>query len=154
MRSRFTSSAARSSASRPPRPCRTPPTAISREPTSDISFVRCARRSPAARGNATVRPCEIAPARAGDDRMKVSFFETGRYPSSPDMPREWPVPSAAYDPAVGAKAYRGIVERARLVEKLGLDWINLSEHHYSPRILTPPPPLPAAYRPSHFDHIQ
>src|SRR6202049_4309767 len=86
--------------------------------------------------------------------MKVSFFETGRYPNSPDMPREWPVPSAAYDPAGGAKPYRGMVERARLVEKLGFDWISLSEHHYSPRILTPSPPLSAAYLASHVDNIK
>jgi alkanesulfonate monooxygenase SsuD/methylene tetrahydromethanopterin reductase-like flavin-dependent oxidoreductase (luciferase family) len=86
--------------------------------------------------------------------MKVSFFETGRYPSSPDMPREWPVPSAAYDPAVGAKAYSDMIERARFVEKLGFDWISLSEHHYSPRILTPSPPLSAAYLASHVDNIK
>ncbi len=61
--------------------------------------------------------------------MKVSFFETGRYPVTPDTPREWPVPSAAYDPAVGAKAYSGMIERARFVQKLGFDWISLSEHH-------------------------
>ncbi len=77
--------------------------------------------------------------------MKVSFFETGRYETPPDMPREWPVPPAEYDPAVGAKAYRGMVERARHVAKLGFDWISLSEHHYSPRILTPSPPLSAAF---------
>jgi tetratricopeptide (TPR) repeat protein len=43
--------------------------------------------------------------------MKVSFFETGRYSVPSDIPREWPVPSGAYDPAVGAKAYQGMVER-------------------------------------------
>src|SRR5436853_7665935 len=86
--------------------------------------------------------------------MKVSFFETGRYPSSPDMPREWPVPSAAYDPAVGAMAYRGMIERARFVEKLGFDWISLSEHHYSPRILTPSPQLSAAFIAAHVTKIK
>ncbi len=69
--------------------------------------------------------------------MKVSFFETGRYVTPPEVPREWPVPSGAYDPEAGAKAYRGMIERLRYVEKLGFDWISLSEHHYSPRILTP-----------------
>ena len=86
--------------------------------------------------------------------MKVSFFETGRYPVSPEVPREWPVPSAAYDPAVGAKAYRAMVERARFVERLGFDWISLSEHHYSPRILTPSPPLSAAYLASQVETIK
>src|SRR2546430_4082169 len=86
--------------------------------------------------------------------MKVSFFETGRYPSSPDMPREWPVPSAAYDPAVGAEAYRGRVERARFVQQLGFDWISLTELHYWPRILTRGPPLSAAYLASQVDGIK
>ena len=56
--------------------------------------------------------------------MKVSFFETGRYAVSPDLPREWPVPPAAYDPALGAQAFQGMVERARFVEKLGFDRIH------------------------------
>ncbi|HVC57142.1 MAG TPA: LLM class flavin-dependent oxidoreductase [Stellaceae bacterium] len=76
--------------------------------------------------------------------MKISFFETGRYVPSPDTPREWPVPSGAYDPAIGAKAHRAMIERLRYVEQLGFDWISLSEHHYSPRILTPSPPVAAA----------
>jgi alkanesulfonate monooxygenase SsuD/methylene tetrahydromethanopterin reductase-like flavin-dependent oxidoreductase (luciferase family) len=77
--------------------------------------------------------------------MKVSFFETGRYVAPPGTPREWPVPSGAYDPEIGEGAYRAMIDRARLVEELGFDWISLSEHHYSPRILTPSPPLSAAW---------
>src|SRR5207237_1375191 len=49
------------------------------------------------------------------------------------------------DPEIGAGAYRAMIDRARLVEELGFDWISLSEHHYSPRILTPSPPLSAAW---------
>src|ERR1041385_3619772 len=77
--------------------------------------------------------------------MKVWFFETGRYVAPPDMPREWPVPAGAYDPESGASAYKGMVERVRFVEKLGFDWISVSEHHYSPRILTPSPVVSAAF---------
>jgi alkanesulfonate monooxygenase SsuD/methylene tetrahydromethanopterin reductase-like flavin-dependent oxidoreductase (luciferase family) len=77
--------------------------------------------------------------------MKVSYFETGRYVAPPDMPREWPVPSGAYDPEIGARAYQGMVERVRFVEELGFDWISVSEHHYSPRILTPSPVVSAAF---------
>jgi alkanesulfonate monooxygenase SsuD/methylene tetrahydromethanopterin reductase-like flavin-dependent oxidoreductase (luciferase family) len=62
----------------------------------------------------------------------------------PGTPREWPVPSGAYDPEAGVKAYRAMVERLRYVEELGFDWISLSEHHYSPRILTPSPIVAAA----------
>lgn len=77
--------------------------------------------------------------------MKVSYFETGRYQPPPDLPREWPVPPGAYDAATGVTAYQGMIDRVRLVEKLGFDWVSLSEHHYSPRILTPSPTVAAAF---------
>ena len=38
-----------------------------------------------------------------------------------------------------------MVERVSLAEQLGFDWVSLSEHHYSPRILTPSPPMAGAY---------
>src|ERR1041385_4813750 len=99
------------------------------------------------------RACARAPASArttntpahGNAAMKVSFFETGRYVTPPDLPREWPVPSGAYDPEIGARACRAMVERVRLVEELGFDWVSVSEHHYSPRILTPSPLVSAAF---------
>src|ERR1700761_3537514 len=86
--------------------------------------------------------------------MKVSYFETGRYQSPTDMPRMWPMPSGAYDAAAGADVYRGMVERISFVEKLGFDWVSLSEHHYSPRILTPSPPMAAAYLSSRVHNIK
>jgi alkanesulfonate monooxygenase SsuD/methylene tetrahydromethanopterin reductase-like flavin-dependent oxidoreductase (luciferase family) len=88
--------------------------------------------------------------------MKVSYFETGRYRAPPSLPvpAEWPVPTAAYDPEAGAEAFRGMVERIRYVEELGFDWISLSEHHYSPRILTPSPPLSAAFIASQIKTIK
>ncbi len=77
--------------------------------------------------------------------MKVSYFETGRYRAPETLPGQWPMPSGAYDSAAGAQVYQGMVERIEFVERLGFDWVSLSEHHYSPRILTPSPPLAAAY---------
>jgi alkanesulfonate monooxygenase SsuD/methylene tetrahydromethanopterin reductase-like flavin-dependent oxidoreductase (luciferase family) len=77
--------------------------------------------------------------------VKVSYFETGRYAAPRPLPAEWPVPPASYDRAAGAGAYRGMVERLELVEKLGFDWISVSEHHYSPNRLTPNPVVSAAY---------
>jgi alkanesulfonate monooxygenase SsuD/methylene tetrahydromethanopterin reductase-like flavin-dependent oxidoreductase (luciferase family) len=35
--------------------------------------------------------------------------------------------------------------RTRFLEELGFDWVSLSEHHYSPRILTPSPAVSAAW---------
>jgi alkanesulfonate monooxygenase SsuD/methylene tetrahydromethanopterin reductase-like flavin-dependent oxidoreductase (luciferase family) len=77
--------------------------------------------------------------------VKVSFFETARYAPPGPLPAEWPVPSGSYDPGAGAEAYRGMVERLEYVEALGFDWVSVSEHHYSPRILTPSPIVAAAY---------
>src|SRR5882762_10216624 len=77
--------------------------------------------------------------------MKVSFFETVRYVSPQPLPSEWPAPSGAYDPAAGSAAYRGMLERLEYVEELGFDWVSVSEHHYSPRILTPSPIVSAAF---------
>jgi alkanesulfonate monooxygenase SsuD/methylene tetrahydromethanopterin reductase-like flavin-dependent oxidoreductase (luciferase family) len=86
--------------------------------------------------------------------MKVSYFETGRYVSPPGLPREWPVPAGSYNPETGAEAYRGMVERVRFVEELGFDWVSVSEHHYSPRILTPSPVVSAAYLAARVDKIK
>jgi len=86
--------------------------------------------------------------------MKVSLFETGRYVVPPELPREWPVPAGAYDPVVGVKAYAGMIDRLRLVEELGFDWVSVSEHHYSPRILTPSPVVSAAFMAAHVTKLK
>jgi len=77
--------------------------------------------------------------------MKVSYFETARYLAPRPLPAEWPVPPAAYDRQAGVVAYRGMIERMQFVEKLGFDWISVSEHHYSPQRLTPNPIVSAAH---------
>jgi len=77
--------------------------------------------------------------------MQVSYFETARYQVPPTVPAEWPVPPGAYDPDTGAQAYQGMVDRMLYVEELGFDWISVSEHHYSPRILTPNTAVSASY---------
>src|SRR5580692_9307102 len=77
--------------------------------------------------------------------MKVSFFETGRYQTPVPLPAEWPAAPANYSPEAGDKAYQTMIERLEYVEAIGFDWVSLSEHHYSPRILTPSPIVSAAY---------
>jgi hypothetical protein len=77
--------------------------------------------------------------------MQVSYFETGRYYTPSNLPREWPMPSGVYDREAGLRAFRGMIERNRYVEKLGFDWVSVSEHHYRlVRLLVPelqPPDL-------------
>src|SRR5262245_8600359 len=77
--------------------------------------------------------------------MKVSFFETARYRAPRTVPAERPVPSGTYDHEAGAQAYRDMIPRLEFVEELGFDWVSVSEHHYSPRILTPSPIVSAAF---------
>src|SRR5438093_7768040 len=86
--------------------------------------------------------------------MKVSFFETARYQAAKPLPSEWPVPSGVYEPDAGARAYRGMIERLEFVEELGFDWVSVSEHHYSPRILTPSPIVSAAFLAAHLKKIK
>jgi hypothetical protein len=86
--------------------------------------------------------------------MQVSYFETGRYHAPSNLPRQWPMPAGAYDREAGSRAFRGMVERSRYVEELGFDWVSVSEHHYSPRILTPSLPIAAAYIASHVHNIK
>ena len=85
--------------------------------------------------------------------MRVSFFETARYRPPRALPSEWPAPSGAYDRDAGAQAYQGMIERLQYVEELGFDWVSVSEHHYSPRILTPAPIVSASYIAAHLKKI-
>ena len=86
--------------------------------------------------------------------MKVSYFETARYRAPGKLPPEWPVPPAVYDFAAGSQAYGGMVERAQHVERLGFDWVSVSEHHYSPRRLTPAPIVAASHLAAHAPRIK
>src|SRR5207244_1150324 len=92
--------------------------------------------------------------REGGPSMKVSFFETVRYLAPEPLRPEWPVPSGAYDREAGAQAYGGMIERLQLVEELGFDWVSVSEHHYSPRILTPNPIVAAAFIAAHVKKLK
>src|SRR5919108_529931 len=86
--------------------------------------------------------------------MKVSFFETVRYLPPEALPSDWPAPSGDYDREAGARAYERMTERLQYVEDLGFDWVSVSEHHYSPRILTPSPVVSATYLAARVDKIK
>ena len=59
-----------------------------------------------------------------------------------------------YDFAAGGAAYRGMVERLQHVERLGFDWISVSEHHFSPRRLTPAPIVAASHLAAHSTKLK
>jgi alkanesulfonate monooxygenase SsuD/methylene tetrahydromethanopterin reductase-like flavin-dependent oxidoreductase (luciferase family) len=86
--------------------------------------------------------------------MQASYFETGRYYAPSNLPRQWPMPASAYDREAGLRTFHGMVERSRYAEELGFDWVSVSEHHYSPRILTPSLPIAAAYIAQHVHDIK
>ena len=85
--------------------------------------------------------------------MKVSYFETVRYRAPAALPAEWPVAAGVYEPEVGRRAYVEMVERLRVVEDIGFDWVSVSEHHYSPRILSPSPIVVGAYIAAHVKRM-
>lgn len=77
--------------------------------------------------------------------MKISYFETAQHFSDRPLTGEWPVPPGYAQEDAGEQAYAGMLRRLRLLERLGFDWVSLSEHHYSPRTLTPNPATMAAF---------
>src|SRR6266481_7563056 len=99
------------------------------------------RRAAARRRRARGLHLQPDPLNRGGAEMQVSYFETGRYYAPSNLLRQWPMPAGVYDREAGLRAFRGMVERSRYVEELGYDWVSVSEHHYSPRILTPSLPI-------------
>jgi alkanesulfonate monooxygenase SsuD/methylene tetrahydromethanopterin reductase-like flavin-dependent oxidoreductase (luciferase family) len=49
----------------------------------------------------------------------------------------WPAPPELYDSKVGQQTFDDFLEYAEMADQLGFDWVSISEHHYSPHILTP-----------------
>ena len=70
--------------------------------------------------------------------MKASFFSSVPY-VAPVASRDWPAPPALCDRKAGVDTMNRAMEQALFAEELGFDWVSVSEHHYSPRILTPSP---------------
>jgi alkanesulfonate monooxygenase SsuD/methylene tetrahydromethanopterin reductase-like flavin-dependent oxidoreductase (luciferase family) len=85
--------------------------------------------------------------------MKASFFEPIRYVTPQQLPAQWPLPPALYDPEVGGQTFQSVIERLALVEELGFDWVSFSEHHYGARILSPSPIVMASHIAAHLHRI-
>lgn len=75
--------------------------------------------------------------------MKASFFASVPY-AGESATRDWPAPPVLCDRETGVRTMSRAMEQALLAEDLGFDWVSVSEHHYSPRILTPSPMIFAA----------
>jgi len=70
--------------------------------------------------------------------MIAGFFNTVAY-AGPWTASAWPMPPALCDREAGSRTMSQAIDQAVLADELGFDWISVSEHHYSPRILTPSP---------------
>jgi alkanesulfonate monooxygenase SsuD/methylene tetrahydromethanopterin reductase-like flavin-dependent oxidoreductase (luciferase family) len=49
----------------------------------------------------------------------------------------WPAPPDLYDSSIGQQTFDDFLEYAEMADNFGFDWVSISEHHYSPHILTP-----------------
>lgn len=86
--------------------------------------------------------------------MQVSFFEPIRYVAPQPLPAQWPLPAGLYEPEAGERTLEGVLNRLTLVEELGFDWVSVSEHHYSARILSPSPIVMAAHLAAHVRKLK
>jgi alkanesulfonate monooxygenase SsuD/methylene tetrahydromethanopterin reductase-like flavin-dependent oxidoreductase (luciferase family) len=70
--------------------------------------------------------------------MKASFLCGVHYEGvEAHLQEGWPRPPSLFDRDIGQRTYDNFLEYAALADDLGFDWISVSEHHYSPLILTP-----------------
>ena len=69
--------------------------------------------------------------------MQVGFLNPVSYAGAPAT--TWPVPPERCDREAVTETMRRGKEQLRLADTLGFDWVSVSEHHYSPRIMTPSP---------------
>lgn len=70
--------------------------------------------------------------------MQVGFLNPISYAGNP-VTTAWPVPPALCEREAASATMRRATEQLRLADELGFDWVSVSEHHYSPRILAPSP---------------
>ena len=75
--------------------------------------------------------------------MKAALFCTSRYNGKASH-SVWPAPTDTYDVKEAERSMRGTIERYRLGDELGFDWVTVAEHHFAPFSMTPNPMVMAA----------
>jgi len=71
--------------------------------------------------------------------MKAALFSA--VPYGGQASEGWPVPADLYADETAQRSYSAAIERFRLADETGWDWVTVAEHHYSPFSLTPNPML-------------
>ena len=75
--------------------------------------------------------------------MKTCFLGTGGYVG--EVPsRAWPVPPEQCSREEAMRSMDTAIRQYKLAEEVGFDWVSISEHHYSPGLMTPNPGILAA----------
>jgi alkanesulfonate monooxygenase SsuD/methylene tetrahydromethanopterin reductase-like flavin-dependent oxidoreductase (luciferase family) len=72
--------------------------------------------------------------------MKTCFLGTGAYTGDVAQ-RGWPVPPEQCGRDEAAKSMETAVRHYVWAEEAGFDWVSISEHHYSPGLMTPNPAI-------------
>jgi alkanesulfonate monooxygenase SsuD/methylene tetrahydromethanopterin reductase-like flavin-dependent oxidoreductase (luciferase family) len=72
--------------------------------------------------------------------MKLCFLGTGAYTGKVAQ-RGWPVPPELCDREEAARSMETAVRHYQWAEEAGFDWVSISEHHYSPGLMTPNPAI-------------
>jgi alkanesulfonate monooxygenase SsuD/methylene tetrahydromethanopterin reductase-like flavin-dependent oxidoreductase (luciferase family) len=75
--------------------------------------------------------------------LKTCFLGTGGY-TGQVASRGWPVPPEQCDREEAAKSMATAIRQYKMAEDAGFDWVSISEHHYSPGLMTPNPAILAA----------
>jgi alkanesulfonate monooxygenase SsuD/methylene tetrahydromethanopterin reductase-like flavin-dependent oxidoreductase (luciferase family) len=70
--------------------------------------------------------------------MKTCFLGTGGYVGKVAY-SGWPTPPELCDRAEAQRSAENAIRQYKLAEEAGFDWISISEHHYSPALMTPNP---------------
>jgi alkanesulfonate monooxygenase SsuD/methylene tetrahydromethanopterin reductase-like flavin-dependent oxidoreductase (luciferase family) len=71
--------------------------------------------------------------------MKLSYLCAAAYDGPGPGFGVWPAPPSNCDRETAQRSMAQALDNARLAEAVGFDWISVSEHHYSPIMLTPNP---------------
>ena len=75
--------------------------------------------------------------------MKTCFLGTGGYVGEVAS-RGWPVPPEQCSREAAMRSMDTAIRQYKLAEEVGFDWVSISEHHYSPGLMTPNPGILAA----------
>jgi alkanesulfonate monooxygenase SsuD/methylene tetrahydromethanopterin reductase-like flavin-dependent oxidoreductase (luciferase family) len=85
--------------------------------------------------------------------MKTCFLGTGGYTGQVES-RAWPVPPEQCSREEAAKSMATALRQYKLAEEAGFDWVSISEHHYSPGLMTPNPAILAAAISQHTSRVK